>query len=136
MMINIEKVDSVPHLDLGKSEAEAMTFCVRISAELWHGTIDGQTACVWGLIPPSLLSTQAYLWLHTTELVNGHQFIFVRYSQRMVEILLNEYDSIIGHVRVDSPRSIRWLKWLGADIGEPTGAALPFSIKKKERLHG
>ena len=130
-MIGIEQVDRVDLHGIPGSEAEAMTFCMRISAELWQGTVDGEIACVWGLIPPTLMSNQAYLWLYTNELVLEHQFLFVRYSQRMVEHMLDQYDTIVGHVRVGSDRSIRWLRWLGAVLGEPTGTKIPFTIRNK-----
>ncbi len=86
---------------------------------------------MWGLIPPTLMSNQAYLWLYTTDLVKEHQFLFVRYSQRMVEKLLEHYESIVGHVQVDAPRSRQWLKWLGAEFGNPKGSNIPFVIRKR-----
>ena len=93
---------------------------------------NGEVMCVWGLIPPTLLSEAATLWLLPTDLVTEHQFIFVRHSQLVVEKLLKRYPIIIGTTAQDNKRAIRWIKWLG---GEYTGAThkgwLSFVIRKK-----
>ena len=105
--------------------------CIAASGTIWMGTYDDKPACVLGLIPPTLLSSQAYLWLYTTDVIKGHEFLFVRYSQIMVDAMLEEYDEIVGHTRIAETRSIRWLKWLGAKFGKPNGLYAPFVIRKK-----
>jgi hypothetical protein len=107
-------------------------FCIRCAAFLWEGRIDGKTACVWGLVPPTLLSDAAYLWMHVDEdVVQENQFVFVRHSQRVVEEMLTQFPSIVGHCAIGRERSIRWLKWLGAEFGHPEGTMLPFQIRRK-----
>lgn len=93
------------------------------------GTVDGKTACMFGLIAPSLMSSQAYLWLLTTDLVDEHQFIFVRRSQLVIKQLLKDFPVIVGHVAPDNERGKRWLRWLGAEIGSPEHGRMPFTIK-------
>jgi len=115
-------------LDLTKVDREAMHYAIFLSSVIWGGYIDGRLACIWGLIPPTILSQQAYLWLDTTDVVNGHEFVLVRHSQLVVEEMLKEYPSIVGHAIVDNHKAIRWLKWLGAKFGEPQGQGLPFRI--------
>lgn len=105
--------------------------CLVMSQAAWLGCVDEKVACLWGLIPPTLISNRAYLWLLTTELVNEHQFLFIRHSQRMVEVMLREYDLITGHVKAGEDRSIRWLRWLGAVFGDPQGQLIPFGIVKR-----
>lgn len=111
---------------------EAMvTKCIAVSPYLWRGIIDGGLACVWGLIPPTLLSSQAYLWLFTTPLAEQHQFVLVRYSQLMVQEMLKHFDLLVGHGIIGNDRGNRWLRWLGAEFGEPKGKMIPFVIRKK-----
>ena len=105
--------------------------CMRRSIEIWHGLVDGEVACAWGLIPPTLLSEHAYLWLLTTDIVAEHKFLFVRHSQRYVEEALKYYPSIIGDTDVGNTQAIRWLRWLGAEFFEVIGGKLPFIIEKK-----
>lgn len=119
-------------LPLSREETWAMGFCFDASSHIWVGLIDDQFACIWGLIPPSLLSNQAYLWLYTTDVIKEHQFVLVRHSQLVMEKVLKQYQSVVGHAAVhnDGGRSVRWLKWLGAKFGEPDGSGVPFRITR------
>lgn len=101
----------------------------RQSSFSWIGTADDMVACIWGLIPPTLMSDQAYLWLLTTDLIEEHKFLFVRYSQLAMEEMLLRYPRIVGHVDSTQTRSIRWLRWLGARFGNPQGIMIPFWIE-------
>lgn len=86
---------------------------------------------MWGLIPPSLLSNRAYLWLLSTHIVQEHKFLFIRYSQRYVEEMLKVYDELYGDVLVGNDPAKKWLKWLGAEFGYPDRGRIPFVIRKK-----
>ena len=46
-------------------------------------------------------------------------------------MVLEQFKSIVGVVLMGNKRSIRWLKWLGAEFGEPNGKLIPFTIRKK-----
>jgi hypothetical protein len=95
---------------------EIIKASVARSSDTWAGLVDEEVACVWGLIPPSILGDKAYLWLITTDLVDEHPFCFVRHSQLVIKDLLKEYPIIYGHVIPDNARGMRWLQWLGARI--------------------
>ncbi len=47
--------------------------------------VEEEFVCCWGLIPPSFVSMQAYLWMWASPLLQEHQFVFIRHSQRQVE---------------------------------------------------
>lgn len=110
--------------------SQKLANCILSSQSTWAGVVDGEVACVWGVISPSLLSDQAYLWLLTTDLVDEHKFLLVRHAQIIVEDLLKEYRTIVGHVHAERPRSIKWLKMLGAKFGDPDGLCIPFRIER------
>jgi hypothetical protein len=114
-----------------ENSRKVMDFCHNQSSMCWTGFVDDSPVCVWGLIPPSLLSDQAYLWLLTTPAVKDHRFIFVRHSQRWMQEMLKEYSIIVGHCQIGADESIRWLRWLGATFGEPQDNRLPFVIRAK-----
>jgi hypothetical protein len=95
------------------------------------GFADDDLVCIWGLAPPTLASDQAYLWLYTTPALKGHEFVFVRHSQRAVEEMLKTFSSIIGHCVVGADSSIRWLRWLGAEFGYPSKGLIPFVIRSQ-----
>lgn len=105
--------------------------CIQYSQEVRFGLIDGEVACVWGLMPPTLLSNQAYLWLFTTDIVAEHKFLFVRHSQLWIEQALKAYPEIIGVCFQNNYSARRWLKWLGAEFGEVQGNRIPFTIRAK-----
>lgn len=103
----------------------------RVTQMAWAGFIGKKLVCMYGLIPPTLLSNNAWLWLHTTDEIKGNEFIFVRQSQRAVEAMLNVYPALIGNCRVGAEGSIRWVKWLGGKFGEPEDGFIPFEIRRE-----
>ena len=105
--------------------------CLFRSRERWLGMVDGEVACMWGLVPQTLLSNQAYLWLITTDIALEHKFLLVRYSQLFIEGALKHYSIITGHCEAGNYSARRWLKWLGAEFGESDGKKVTFVIKRK-----
>jgi hypothetical protein len=117
---------------LSLNESGILEFCQNMSSETWTGFAGGKLICCWGLIPPSLLSDQAYLWMHSTPAVKDHTFVLVRHSQRIIEDALKKYPRIVGHCKVGATDSIRWLRWLGARFMEMEGPFIPFEIIRKQ----
>jgi len=113
---------------------ELLKKCVERSVDVRYGYVNDECACMWGLIPPTLLSSSAYLWLLTTDLVDQHKFLFVRHSQRWMEQILCTYPTIIGDYIPGEDRSRKWLEWLGAEFGKFQSGRIPFVIRKK--THG
>ena len=103
---------------------------VRYSPHAWAGLVDGNFACMWGLVPPTLLSDNAYLWLIVNELVDEHKFLFVRHSQIEMARMLDLYPTITGYCDVRHVRSMQWLRWLGAKFDLAIGPTAPFTITR------
>lgn len=114
---------------------DIMRECLFRSIEIYQGKLDGEVACLWGLIPPTLLSDSAYLWLLTTDIVAEHKFLFIRHSQRYIEEALKHWPTIHGDVIGPNPAARKWLGFLGAEFGQEVGGRLPFTIRRKV-LHG
>lgn len=117
-------------LILHPNDIAIMHTCLRTSTTVYVGKVDNKVICSWGLVPPTVMSDQAYLWLYTTEALEEHKFLFVRHSQRVIERILEEYSTIVGHVVMGNDLAFRWLKWLGATFGEPRGKMVPFRIER------
>lgn len=98
--------------------------------EVYIGYVDGEFICCWGLIPPSFLSNQAYLWMWSPEQMK-HQFTFIRQSQIQVQRMLEVYDSIVGDCIATNRQAQRWLRWLGAEFDYPRDGKVPFVIRGK-----
>jgi hypothetical protein len=133
---NEEARELVKELDLDALHIKTMNFCLKMSVIIWAGFINDELAGIWGVIPPSFLSYQAYLWLYSTNVMADHEFRLVRHSQMVIDGILEEYESIVGHAVMGSDRSIRWLKWLGAKFGSPQGTLVPFRISRDGRSNG
>jgi len=110
---------------------QKLDYLAMLSQYVWCGKVDGEIICAFGVIPPCAIATTAYLWSISTDKVEEHKFLFVRYSQRMIEMIQKEYPTIIGHVGPND-KAIRWLRWLGAKFGEPTEKGIPFVIERKD----
>lgn len=139
-MISIEETSVVDIRDLidrsplvGVEDAHAIVSSyIRQSVFVWTGKVDDKVACVWGLIPPTILSNRAYLWLLTTDLVEDNRFMFIRWSQRYVEHMLTIFPEIHGYADTRFKNNIRWLKWLGAKFTDKEGYGAKFVIRKKD----
>lgn len=111
-------------------DAKVLNDALIRTQHLWVGWHHGQPVFAWGLIPPTLLSSSAYLWMVSIDEAEAHQFVLIRHSQIAMKQMLECYETIVGHCDVDAARSIRWLKWLGAIFGPPDGTMLPFTIQR------
>jgi hypothetical protein len=102
------------------------------SSRVWMGMDGDKIIGLWGLISPTLMSDIAYLWLFTTKHLQGNTFIFIRHSQRAVQDMLKEFPIIVGHTAINNHSGQQWLRWLGAEFGEPINdIVVPFTIKAK-----
>lgn len=115
---------------LSSVDQETMYRTLRNSSHIWLGCDVEKVLGLWGLIPPTLLSDRAYLWLYTTEHLKGHEFMFIRHSQRAVQEMLESFPLIVGNTIPSNRRAIRWLKWLGAEFIPSDNPVLYFEIRK------
>lgn len=128
---NVDYRDVVRRSPLGAMPGaeETIRDCIFQSIEVRYGLLDGEVACMWGLIPPTLLSSTAYLWLLTTDIIAEHKFLFIRYSQRYIEEALKQYPTIVGEVLSENRSAQRWLKWLGAEFLPEVKGRISFVIR-------
>lgn len=111
-------------------EQETIQRSLMNSSGIWMGMDDDKIIAMWGLIPPTLMSDVAYLWMYHTKHLHNHVFRFIRHSQYAVKEMLREFPTIVGHTAVGADRSIQWLRWLGAEFGEPiNNDFIPFTIR-------
>lgn len=115
---------------LSPEQLQFFSLCVQRATHLWCGYIDDEFVGLWGVIPPTLLHSCAYIWLHHTDAVRGKEFPFIRRSRLAMAEVLELYPEIHGHTVVGSDATIRWLRWLGADFGDPQGQLVPFAIRR------
>ncbi len=100
------------HLDLGEAEREVMLQAARVSRPLFAGMYIDSLLCFVGLIPPTLMSDNAYIWCYVTREVAKHRVAFARHAKRLIAELRQTYPVIYGHCFDE--RSCAWLESLGA----------------------
>lgn len=80
------------------------------------GEIDGEIAALWGARCTTIFDDSAYIWMLGTTLIDRHPTVFLRHSRRALRALTARFRLIYGQIDCDFETSVRWLKWLGADI--------------------
>lgn len=119
-------------LTLTDSERTMMINCALLSMHIWVGIYNEDIYCMWGVIPPTFLSNRAYVWLYTNDSkVVEHQFVFIRRSQIAVREMLKKFDVLYGTADKRNARTMRWLKWLGAEFEYAPCNMLDFVIRRK-----
>jgi len=116
------------HGTLTDVQVRTLDGCNGPTSDLWVGFIDGRPVCAWGLVPPTMLSDRAYLWLYATPAIDEYKFLFIRHSIRVMERLRELYPVIHGVCDIENTRAIRWLKRLGATFSDPYDGHVPFVI--------
>lgn len=108
---------------------QALRSGVACSTHCWTGTVDGEPACMFGVVPASMMSGIGVPWMLGTDLVEEHATAFLRRNKRYVKHMLTAYNHLVNYVDDRNVKAIAWLKWLGFTMSEPQpfGAlGLPF----------
>lgn len=129
--VDIPLILAASHVASIDGAEKQMQDCLKQSDEVWWGTVEAVPLAVFGIIKPSVLSDQGYLWLLTTEIAEQHKFILARHSQIWVREQLRRFEVLHGHCLREARGSIRWLGWLGAIFGTPRGKVVPFMIRER-----
>lgn len=136
-MIEIESISKEELTQLISSEflstlsVEAQEILIRTmnnSTNFWIAKEDENLIGFWGLIPPTLLSVRAYIWLYLFHDVI-HRISFARKSILAFRALVAEFPVVVGHCACTNPSAIRWLSWLGATFNEPENGFVSFELR-------
>lgn len=118
---------------LGVAPLEGLLQSLAGALEAWTYRVDGQIVCMAGITPRSLIGRTGVPWLLGSELVGQHRRIFMAETRRMVDHWLTLFDVLSNVVDVRYEGAIRWLRWLGFDIGAPFPLAHGrFCVVRKE----
>jgi|HubBroStandDraft_4_1064222.scaffolds.fasta_scaffold367026_2 hypothetical protein len=89
------------------------------SSSAWAWVIDGEVACMFGVVEYGMLDITGYPWFLTTPLVDQHAKQFARACKTLLPELLARHPRLVGMVEARYTLSVRWLQWLGAKMSEP-----------------
>jgi len=121
MIVEIHRVRSFElrnllGFDAPQSVLDAHRDCVDKSTAIWLGVADGVEACAVGVIPVTIFSDRAYLWLISTRICEQHPLRFIRWSKKVMKEVLSLYTGVFGLCGCDNESGRQWLEWLGAEF--------------------
>lgn len=104
---------------LGLTMPEA--FKVSTARSMWAHTylIDGEVAAMVGLSVDNLLGGIGAPWLVTGKPVDRNKKLFLRETRAGVERMRAEFPVLRNFVHAEYAECLRWLRWLGFEIGPP-----------------
>lgn len=111
---------------LSSREAQMFDHAQSVGA-VYVATIDTRFVACWGIIPPTFMSDQAYLWFWGPPV--RFPMAVLRYSRQVIRAALERYPLLHGHCNCGAA-SMRWMQWLGAEFGQPRGDLIPFEIRR------
>ena len=111
--------DRAEVLALGFAPVDGLLQSFAGAEEAWTYRADRQIICMAGITPLSLIGRVGVPWLLGSELVLQHRRTFMMETRRMVAHWLTLFDVLRNVVDARYEAAIRWLCWLGFEIGEP-----------------
>ena len=108
----------LPSLNLSADGEALLIDCARESRPLIIGWAGEDFLGFAGLIPPTFLSGEAYLWFHHAPAVLDHPIAVIRAAKAFVAQMRQRYPRIISHCV--SPSSRRLVASFGAKVDGDT----------------
>lgn len=93
---------------------------LRASTAAWTVLYDGAPVTIAGVAPLSILGAVGVPWLVGTAAVERAPVPFLRASRGYVPRMLGLYHHLVNYVDNRNTTAIRYLRWLGFQMGEPT----------------
>lgn len=108
--------DRVEVLAMGMSPEKALLESFNTSSIRLTFLFDGKVICMFGIAPKSLLGDRAVLWCLTSDELERVKLLFGKKSKYYVGYFLTQYSILDNWVDSRYKKSIKWLRWLGADF--------------------
>jgi len=115
--------------------AQAMYYGLNLSKWARTGFIGGEAACMFGIVPVSVVGNVARPWMVGTSLLDRYAKTFLRKCAAEVEEMQSRYRRLENYIDARNVRAIAWLEWLGFKMGEiePVGPfKTPFILFSRE----
>ena len=96
----------------GISPDLAVAFSIATSERAFAAFLDGRLCAVFGVC-------HGVIWLVGTDEITQHPVTFYRASRKIFKQLSQGYNRLENYVDTRNLLSLRWLQWLGFDIGTP-----------------
>lgn len=87
------------------------------SCDGWCAMAGEEPLCIGGIVPASIIGDQGYPWMVSQPALDRHKKALLRLSRARLAELRRRYVLLTNSVSCDYPKSLRWLAWLGFEIG-------------------
>jgi len=104
----------------GRTPYDALQMSVKNSSFAVVVEIDGIPCTILGLVVHDILSGLGVPWLLSSEHALKHKKKFLELSPPVIQEMLSICPKLVNYVHSENRLSVRWLKWLGFVIEEPT----------------
>lgn len=124
------------HIMFGPDPAEMLRDGIERSSHAYAAIEGGVPFAIGGVVPVSLLAGEGMPWMLGTDGVARNRHWFLRESRQQLSQVLQSYRFLHNACDARYEKSIRWLRWLGFEIGEPFPLGdrrlpyLPFSMRR------
>lgn len=99
-----------------KSVQDCMEYGFMASQECYTILYKGIPCAIYGIVPTTLIGSSANIWLLGTPDMCHIKKTFMKLSRLCIGEWLNKYPVLWNIVPTSYTKSLRWLKWLGANI--------------------
>lgn len=105
-----------------KTPLEALEASAKVSRETFVGLADHEPICAFGIGQRTLMDNVGIPWLLGTPEIRKHPRPFLNLSKHWIDAAMwsYSYERLENWVDVRHTRAVKWLKWLGFTIEEPT----------------
>ena len=103
----------------GSDPLTALLRSVRLSTQSWVAEWEGEPVCLFGVMEDAFDEERGIIWLVGTDDVERLQRPFLRTARRWFDGLSSRYGELANAVWSGNALHLRWLKWMGAELGEP-----------------
>lgn len=121
---------------VGLSPMQALSASLNDSERAWTGYLNGEPCCMFGVGPAEGDPKIGVVWMIGTDAIDRHPLAFLKGSRVAFREMLTMFPTLINAVDARHAKALRWLRWLGAEIGEaqPYGVeGLPFHFFRVRR---
>ena len=113
----------------------AIKLSVSSSKHAWVCWIDDIPCAILGITEHDLLSGIGTPWMLGSKELDNYRREIVYYSRDILATVLTQYDVLDNWVHADNTVAIRWLKWLGFEMGEPVAAGVEGELFRNFHLN-
>lgn len=101
------------------SALDALLASLAGSEAAWAVLFDGEVGAMFGIGQRLPDGSAGCAWLLTGRAVSQHPMAFLRRSRGVLGELLERCGNLGNYVDARYTASVRWLRWLGAEFGQP-----------------